>query len=209
MASTDALPVPRRNEAYRVTFPILDADGDLVTGAAGLDSEVSKDGGTFTDCTNEATEIATASGMYYLDLTSTEMNADCVAIIVKTSTSGAKTVPIVLYPQSAGDIKVDMQSVNGVANAAANVAFTMNAIGRGIVTTGATTTSIPTSSCSPPGAAVDQFKGRIITFDADTATPALRGQSTDITASTNASNPTFTVSALSTAPASGDTFSMT
>lgn len=113
MASTDAIPVPRKNVAYRVTFPILDADGDLVTGASALDSEVSKDGGTFADCTNEATEIATASGMYYLDLTSTEMNADCVAIIVKTSTSGAKTVPIVIYPQEMGDIKVDVQSILG------------------------------------------------------------------------------------------------
>lgn len=115
MASTDARPVPIKNTAYRVVFPILDADGDLVTGAAGLDSEVSKDQGTFADCTNEATEIATSSGMYYLDLTSTEMNADCVAVIVKTSTSGAKTTPIVLYPQESGDIKVDVQSYGGTA----------------------------------------------------------------------------------------------
>src|ERR1700754_3272715 len=99
MASTDARPIPVKNAAYRVTFPILNASGDLVTGATGLDSEVSKDGGTFADCTNEATEIASSSGLYYLDLTSTEMNADTVAIIVKTSNSGAKTVPIVFYPQ--------------------------------------------------------------------------------------------------------------
>jgi hypothetical protein len=104
MASTDAKLVPTKNVAYRVTFPLLDADGDLVTGATGLDSEVSKDGGTFADCTNEATEIATASGVYYLDLTSTEMNADTVAIIVKTSSSGAKTTTLVLYPQEAGDL---------------------------------------------------------------------------------------------------------
>ena len=69
MASTDARPVPRKNVAYRVTFPLLDADGDLVTGASSLDSEISKDGGTFADCANEATEIATSSGVYYLDLT--------------------------------------------------------------------------------------------------------------------------------------------
>ncbi len=37
----------------------------------------------------------------------------------------------------------------------------------------------------------------------------VRGQATDITASSNASNPTFTVTALTTAPASGDTFSVT
>jgi hypothetical protein len=101
MAASDARPVPIKGVAYRVTFPIFDADGDLVTGAAGLDSEISKDAGTFADCTNESTEIAAASGIYYLDLTATEMNADCVAIIVKTSTSGAKTTPLVIYPASA------------------------------------------------------------------------------------------------------------
>lgn len=115
MASTDATPVPIKNQAYRVTFPILDADGDLVTGATSPDSEVSKDGGTFTDCTNEATEIATSSGMYYLDLTSTEMNADTVAIIVKTATAGAKTTPIVLYPVETGDIPVNVTAYGGTA----------------------------------------------------------------------------------------------
>lgn len=96
MASSDAKPFPVKNKAFRIVFPIMDADGDLVTGATGLDSEISKDQGTFTDCTNEATEIATASGVYYLDLTNTEMNADCVAIIVKTSTVGAKTTTLVV-----------------------------------------------------------------------------------------------------------------
>ena len=97
MAAGDGTYIAKKGAAYRVYFPVLDADGDLVTGAAGLDSEISKDGGTFTDCTNEATEIATSSGMYYLELTATEMNADAVCIIVKTSTSGAKTTPIVIY----------------------------------------------------------------------------------------------------------------
>ena len=97
MAATDAKAIPIKNQAYRVTFPILDADGDLVTAAAGLDSEVSIDGGTFADATSEATEIATSSGMYFLDLTAAEMNGDTIAIIVKTTTTGAKTTPLVLY----------------------------------------------------------------------------------------------------------------
>lgn len=113
MASGDATPLPKKNIAYRVTFPILDADGDLVTGATGLDSEVSKDGGTFTDCTNEATEIATSSGMYFLDLITAEMNADTVALIIKTTSSGAKTTPIVLYPEEAGDVRVNVTQVGG------------------------------------------------------------------------------------------------
>lgn len=115
MASTDATPLPKKNTAYRVTFPILDNTGALVTGAAGLDSEVSKDGGTFADCTNEATEIATSSGVYYLDLTSTEMNADTVAIIVKTSTTNAKTTTLVLYPVETGDIPVNVTAFGGTA----------------------------------------------------------------------------------------------
>lgn len=115
MASTDARPVPIKNVAFRVVFPLLDADGDLITGATGLDSEVSKDQGTFADCTNEATEIATSSGLYYLDLTSTEMNADCVAVIVKTSSSGAKTTVLVFYPEEAGDINVDVTAFGGTA----------------------------------------------------------------------------------------------
>lgn len=121
MASTDARPIPIKNTAFRAVFPLLDADGDLVTGATGLDSEVSKDQGAFSDCTNEATEIATSSGLYYLDLTSTEMNADCVAVIVKTSTSGAKTTVLVFYPQESGDIKVDMQSVAGTSQTARDI----------------------------------------------------------------------------------------
>src|SRR6266699_6777398 len=98
MASTDCIPVPRKNVAFRAQFPIYDNTGSLVTGAAGLGSEVSKDQGTFADCTNEATEIATSSGIYYLDLTSTEMNADGVTVIVKTSTTNAKTTVLVFYP---------------------------------------------------------------------------------------------------------------
>lgn len=81
---------------------------------------------------------------------------------------------------------------------------------RGTVGTATTpsTTQFTPSAISPAGAATDQFKGRIIIFDNDTSTAALRGQATDITANSNASTPLFTFTALTTAPASGDTFSI-
>lgn len=126
MASTDARPIPLKNTAFRVTFPILDADGDLVTGASGLDSEVSQDGGGFADCTNEATEIG-SSGIYYLDLTSGEMNGDCVAVIVKTSTSGAKTVPMVFYPAEDGDVRVNVVQFGSAAGTFASGIPAVNA----------------------------------------------------------------------------------
>lgn len=132
MASTDAKPLPIKNAAYRITFPIFDADGDLVTGATALDSEVSLDGGTFADCTNEATEIATASGMYYLDLTAAEMNADTVVIIIKTTSSGAKTTPIVLYPATGNINNLDATISSRSSHSAADVW----AVGTRILTAG-------------------------------------------------------------------------
>ncbi|KKN25965.1 hypothetical protein LCGC14_0879340 [marine sediment metagenome] len=87
----------KKNATFELQFPMYDADGDLVSAAASLDTEVSKDGGTFTDATNEAAEIATASGCYKITLTSTEMNADRVMTITKTGTAGAKTAVNLMY----------------------------------------------------------------------------------------------------------------
>jgi hypothetical protein len=78
------------------------------------------------------------------------------------------------------------------------------AIVTGAAAAGATATSIPTTGLDPAASVLDQFKGRILAFDRDTATAALRGQATDIVSST--SGGTLTVTALSTAPAAGDTF---
>ena len=79
---------------------------------------------------------------------------------------------------------------------------------RGTAASGASTTSLTPSALSPAGTDADQFKGRILVFDNDTATAALRGQATDITASSAASLAVLTFTALTTAPASGDTFSI-
>lgn len=116
----NALPYPVRGVPYGIVAPLLDADGDLIAGAAGLDSEVSKNGDTFADCTNEATEIATSSGLYYVLLTATEMEADVVSLIIKTSTSGGKTTPIVLYPKKLPTLR------SGTAQAGAAGSITLD-----------------------------------------------------------------------------------
>lgn len=96
----NALPYPVYGCPWVVVFPLLDADGDPVTGAT-CDSEVSKNGDTAVDCTNEGVEItfttATNKGMYYLILTATEMTADVVTVTIYSSTS--KATCIVLYPR--------------------------------------------------------------------------------------------------------------
>lgn len=119
-SSGDAHAFPIYNARFRVVFSILDADGDLVTGATGLDSEVSQDQGTFADCTNEATEIATSSGVYYLDVIATELDTKCSTIIVKTTSSGAKTTTLVLYPVRLSQIRT------GTAQAGASSTITLD-----------------------------------------------------------------------------------
>lgn len=119
MASTDATPLPIRNQALRITFGLWLTTGLINSGAGGLDSEVSIDGGTFADCTNEATEIASGSGTYYLDLTSGEMNGDTIAIQVKSSTTNAITYKITIYPSSAGKMLVAVQTIGGQSVSAA------------------------------------------------------------------------------------------
>lgn len=79
---------------------------------------------------------------------------------------------------------------------------------RGTAASGGSTTSFTPSALSPAGAAENQFQGRVIIFDNDTATAALRGQATDITANTAAALPVLTFSALTNTPAAGDTFSI-
>jgi hypothetical protein len=94
----------------------------------------------------------------------------------------------------------------GGVEGSSRFARAVNTIAKCTVGSGSTTTSVVSSACDPAGSVADQFKGRIMLFDKDTTTAALRGQATDITASSNAAAPTFTVTALTTAPVSGDTF---
>jgi hypothetical protein len=96
----NALPYPVYGVPWTIVFPLLDADGDPVTGAT-CDSEVSINGDTGADCTNEGTEItfttATNKGQYYLTLTAAEMTGDIITVSIYSATS--KATVVVLYPR--------------------------------------------------------------------------------------------------------------
>ena len=115
MASTDARPVPRKNAAFRHYFAIRKNDGTLITTWAGMDSEVSLDGAAFSDCTNEATEIGT-SGCGYIDLTSSEMNADAVMLKVTVTNTDALPLVFVLFPEEVGDYRIDASALATAAS---------------------------------------------------------------------------------------------
>lgn len=123
MSASDAIPVPRKNTAFRFYFAIRKpSDSTLITTWAGMDSEVSLDGAAFADCTNEATEIGT-SGCGYIDLTSSEMNADSVVLKVTVTNTGAVPLVFTFYPETAGDYRVDSSnsSVGSVSGAVGSV----------------------------------------------------------------------------------------
>ena len=106
MAASDARPVPRKNAAFRFYFAIRKpSDSTLITTWAGADSEVSLDGASFADCTNEATEIGT-SGCGYIDLEAAEMNADSVVLKITVTNSGAVPLVFTLFPEEAGDYRL-------------------------------------------------------------------------------------------------------
>jgi hypothetical protein len=117
----NGLPYPVYGAPFGIVYPMLDADGDFVSAATTPDAEVSKNGDTFADCTNESTEIATNSGLYYLLLTGTEMTADVVAVIAKSATAGMKTTPIVLYPRKLPTVR------SGTSQAGAAGTITLDA----------------------------------------------------------------------------------
>lgn len=80
------------------------------------------------------------------------------------------------------------------------------AIGYGTASAGSTVGSINTSVLSPPGAVLNQFKDKLLTFAADTTTAGLRGVACIISGSSNDALPILTVSELPTSPVAGDTF---
>lgn len=104
---------PLINAAFDVTFPIYDNDGDPVSSATGLDSEVSIDGAAFGDVTAEATEISGGRGVYTLALTSGEMNGDVITTITISTSTDSKDAVNVMYTATRQLIDLAFPVVSG------------------------------------------------------------------------------------------------
>ena len=153
MAATDARPVPRKNVAFRLYLAFRKNDGTLITSWTGADTELSLDGAAYADATNEATEIGT-SGTGYIDLASSELNAD--SLLVKSTVTNTDALPFViaLYPEESGDYRADMTLISGDATAATNAKNGW----LGLATTGTAASGGSTSITLAGGAsAVDDF----------------------------------------------------
>ena len=88
---------PKKNTAFTIYLPILDADGDLVTGGTGLSSQISGDGAVFGA---GPTPVEEGQGFYSIALTAAQMNFDNISGVLITTTTGAKNTPFSIYTVS-------------------------------------------------------------------------------------------------------------
>lgn len=192
----------RQSTAYTRLFKLISSI-DHISAKTGVTATVnlSKAGGTFGAAAGSVSEIA--NGWYQVSLTTVDTNTlgDLAYYITG---SGADDTD---FCDQVGVVPANVVQIAGSAPSATNIARTTQAISICAVGSASTTTSIVTSSMDPAAAATDQFKGRIVTFDRATTTANLRGQATDITGSS--SSGVLTVTALTDAPVSGDTFTIT
>lgn len=163
----------------------------------------------------DAAGVRTAVGLASANLDTQLNDIDSANSTITTNLATVDTVVDSIKAKTdslgftSGRINANTEALNNDTDAVARLRSGVKGNVTGTVGASSTTTSITTSALSPSGAATDQFKGRILTFTNDTTTATLRGQATDITANTSAATPTFTVTALTTAPASSDTFTIT
>ena len=102
-----------KNAAYVLVTPVYDGEwsSSYVSTAAGLDSEHSNDKGAFSDMDNELAEIS--SGVYSLDITAAEMNADLVVVKMTSTTAGANIPLHVIhtFTEPLDDTNVELASI--------------------------------------------------------------------------------------------------
>ena len=141
MAATDAQPFPIKNKALRLTFPVFTAAGALVTSGT-MAVTISKDAGTFGNpnagATN-ATQIATTSGVWYVDLGATDLNCDTLAVKISDGTN-PPTV-LVIYPVAIVEPSAKPGFADGATGIEEAIAW-LQALARNKLTQTSTTTTL-------------------------------------------------------------------
>lgn len=203
---------PQLGVAFTFTLALVDranrpqfrVNPTLATG----DFQISKDGGALGNLATLPVVAPAGSILVDVALSAAEMTFTNYATVVAKDAAGAEwDDAVITIAPSAGTLQVDVTRIGDNAEGGTRLARSTRAIVLATVGVGSTTTSIVTSTMNPAATVTDQFKGQIVSFDQNTLTAALRGQKTDVTAST--SGGVLTVTALTTAPVSGDTFTLT
>lgn len=220
------MPDPKKNSAFTFSLSLVEtaarpnfkANPTLATG----DFKVSIDDGAFNNLATLPT-VSPASGRNVkVVLSASEMNGDRI-VVQAVDAAGAEWDEVMVTIQTSvnttddlssrlpaalvsGRMSSDIGSINGATGGVGGLDRSTRTIVLGTVTTGGTTTSIPTSSLAPAASVTDQFKGRVLIFDEDTTTAGLRGAAAAIT--TSSSGGVLTTTLLPATPVSGDSFAI-
>lgn len=190
--------------AETITVDFSDIMGDVSTHTAFLRAEV---GGALLNTGGDVLTETAGTGIFSFTLAESRVaNAYYLVRIYSGSSETAANLVFagVLYP---AQTRVD--KTGDFPQTGDSYPYGSKAVVLGIVAAGASTTTLTPSSLNIAVSTPDQLKSKILTFDLDTTTQGLRGQSTDITEHTSAALPLFTFTALTTTPVSGDTFRIT
>jgi len=196
------------------------ADDAVLAAVASVASDVS-DVLTDTGTTLPAT-LATIAGYIDTEISTLQTSVNDIPTNAELATALASADDATLAAIAALSIPTAGAIADAVCDEALSGHTTSGTVGKALIDTdlrgsrtvirgtagSATTTTMTPSALSPTGVDADQFKGRILIFDNDTTTAALRGQATDITEHTAAGLPLLKFTPLTTAPVSGDTFSI-
>jgi len=105
-----------RGQSYRVGFVAWNTgDGSPKTGdAANITVRISKDGGTLTAATNNPVEVdaTNAPGLYEIELTASEMDANTIEVVPKSTSSGVQCTYCTILTER-GRIDASISSVAG------------------------------------------------------------------------------------------------
>ena len=117
-----------------------------------------------------------------------------------------------LTPGTAGTPDVNAKLIGATSQTGSDVGAKVNALTKGliagVVASSSSTTVVNVTSTESGLAVTDQLKGRVIIFNKDTTTAALRGQGAPIDTNDTTSITVASGDAFTTAPASGDTFTI-
>jgi hypothetical protein len=121
--------------------------------------------------------------------------------LVQVDTRDVSGTPVV------SPMPTNMTQINGNATSAAQLALANATIVSGTCTGGSTTTAVVGTLVNPASlTTAGQLIGRTIIFLSNTTTGGLRAQASNITQSTTGATPTISFTAMTNAPANGDTF---
>lgn len=117
-----------------------------------------------------------------------------------------------LTPGTAGTPDVNAKQIGSTAQTGSDVGAKVTAMTKGLIAgvvgSSSSTTVVNVTSTESGLAVTDQLKGRVIIFNKDTTTAALRGQGAPIDTNDTTSITVASGDAFTTAPASGDTFTI-